>query len=742
MEALQGGYPWRLTRRTDGGTAKTAQATALWSQLAEAAWACADPGVQFDDTFNFWHTCPADGRINATNPCSEFCFLDDTACNLGSLNLVKFVNADGSFNLDPYIHAVELMTIILDITVGMSQYPSKTLAENSHRYRTLGGGYANLGGLLMRSGLAYDSAEGRAVAAKLTAILTGVAYRTSAKLAAELGAFPAFAGNKDAMLTVLRHHLQLARGKQPNNGNPHIVYTPLRNGDGADSIWAEAVSWGELHGFRNAQVTVLAPTGTIGILMGCDTTGVEPDFALVKFKKLAGGGYMKLVNGGVPSALRTLGYPETEITDIIEHISGEPIMKGHTAGITKQDLLEMGARKDQLIEWDLALQTAFDPAMVLPVPELVKQFGQSRVDTFLSDVGGRGTIEGAPHLKPEHLPVFDCASRCGRHGTRSITPQGHLQMMAAVQPFLSGSISKTVNMPGDTTIQQVSDLYLQAWAMGIKSVAIYRDGSKLSQPLATSMELLEAAEAIQDPEPTPTAKIQVVAEQLAQHAIRHKLPSRRGGYTQSVKIGDTKMYLRTGEYEDGSLGEIFLDSYKEGSGYKALLNAFAIAISIGLQHGVPLEEFCDAYVFTKFEPNGPVQGHDSVKMCLSVLDFIFRDLAITYLRRFELAHVKPEDLISETGPRKLSSNGVRPIQPFQVADETVSMKELAFHMDDTIEDVMAKGAQAAKKPESERQVSQMKGYTGEPCPTCGHMTLVRSGTCNKCLTCGGTTGCS
>jgi len=402
----------------------------------------------------------------------------------------------------------------------------------------------------------------------------------------------------------------------------------------------------------------------------------------------------------------------------------------------------MGARKDQLIEWDLALQTAFDPAMVLPVPELVKQFGQSRVDTFLSDVGGRGTIEGAPHLKPEHLPVFDCASRCGRHGTRSITPQGHLQMMAAVQPFLSGSISKTVNMPGDTTIQQVSDLYLQAWAMGIKSVAIYRDGSKLSQPLATSMELLEAAEAIQDPEPTPTAKIQVVAEQLAQHAIRHKLPSRRGGYTQSVKIGDTKMYLRTGEYEDGSLGEIFLDSYKEGSGYKALLNAFAIAISIGLQHGVPLEEFCDAYVFTKFEPNGPVQGHDSVKMCLSVLDFIFRDLAITYLRRFELAHVKPEDLISETGPRKLSSNGVRPIQPFQVADETVSMKELAFHMDDTIEDVMAKGAQAAKKPESERQVSQMKGYTGEPCPTCGHMTLVRSGTCNKCLTCGGTTGCS
>jgi ribonucleoside-diphosphate reductase alpha chain len=666
-------------------------------------------------------------------------------CNLGSLNLVRFLKEGGEFDVEAFTHACELMTIALDITVSMSQYPFKIMAENSCRYRTLGGGYANLGGYLMRTGRAYDSEDGVSVAAEITSLMTGVAYHTSARLAAELGAFPAYTKNRAAVLNVLQRHQALAHGfgielVDKAQNEPVVHYRPLRIGDGPSAqVWDEAVELVQAHGLRNAQVTVLAPTGTIGILMGCDTTGVEPDFALVKFKKLAGGGYMKLVNQGVPAALRNLGYSEGKIDDIVDHISGESIMQGHTAGITKRELLAAGYDEAELHSWDEALKTAFDPAMVLPVADLEKLFGTA-VPAFLLDVGGRGTIEGAPHLKPEHLAIFDCASRCGQ-GTRFISPMGHLNMMAAVQPFLSGSISKTVNVPNDTTIQQVGDLYLQAWAMGIKSVAIYRDGSKLSQPMATSLELLEATEAIQDPEPAPAVKVQAVAEQLTRHAIRQKLPSRRGGYTQAVKIGGSKFYLRTGEYEDGTLGEIFLDAYKEGTGYKALLNAFAIAISIGLQHGVPLEEFCDAYLFTKFEPNGMVQDHDAVKMCLSVLDFIFRDLAITYLRRFELANVKPEDLLAENGPKRPMAGPARPIQAFKMADEEVSMKDLAFHMGDTIEEVMTKATRATRDI-SERDQAKAQGYTGDTCTSCGHLTMVRNGTCLKCLTCGGTSGCS
>ena len=405
----------------------------------------------------------------------------------------------------------------------------------------------------------------------------------------------------------------------------------------------------------------------------------------------------------------------------------------------------MGVSEESIKAWDKALTTAFDPSMVLPVEELLQQFGRERVDAFLLDVGGRGTIEGAPHLKPEHLPVFDCASRCGVHGTRSISPEGHLQMMAAVQPFLSGAISKTVNVPNETSIQQIGDLYRQAWTLGIKSVAIYRDGSKLSQPLATSMDLLEAVDVIQDPEPTPTVKILAVAEQLTRNAIRRKLPTRRGGYTQAAKIGDAKLYLRTGEYEDGSLGEIFLDSYKDGAGYKAILNAFAIAISLGLQYGVPLEEFCDAYLFTKFEPNGLVQGHSAVKMCLSVLDFIFRDLAITYLHRYDLAHVKPEDLITESGPKgkpmKVDTKPT-PVFPEVAEDELVDVAQLMEHHAPVPDAKVPEMRQGWNKDQEDRADSQMRGYTGEPCPNCGHLTMVRNGVCAKCVTCGSTTGCS
>ena len=747
MEAMGNDGPWNLTQRTDGKVVKTVQAEVLWSQVAEAAWSVADPGLQFDDTINFWHTCPESGRINASNPCSEFMFLDDTTCNLGSVNLVRFLGADSTIDVDKFTHACELMTIALDITVSISQYPSKAMAENSACYRTLGGGYANLGGLLMRTGRAYDSEDGISMAAEITSHMTGVAYRTSARLAGELGSFPGFEENKAAMIKVLQQHQRLAHGIElDDTAKGPVHYRPLRIGDGPSAaVWDEVVELAKITGMRNAQVTVLAPTGTIGILMGCDTTGVEPDFALVKFKKLAGGGYMKLVNGGVPFALRRLGYAESRIVAIEDYISGKNVGNPMITSITPSDLYRAGFGDSDIVGWNDKLKAAFDPAMVLPVPELVKQFGQARVDAFLLDVGGCGTIEGAPHLKPEHLAIFDCASKCGRTGTRSISPEGHLKMMAAVQPFLSGAISKTVNVPNDTTIAQIGDLYLQAWSMGIKSVAIYRDGSKLSQPLATSMDLLEVAEVIQDPEPAPTVKILAVAEQLTQHAIRHKLPTRRGGYTQAAKIGDAKLYLRTGEYEDGSLGEIFLDSYKDGAGYKAILNAFAIAISLGLQYGVPLEEFCDAYLFTKFEPNGPVQGHEAVKMCLSVLDFIFRDLAITYLHRYDLAHVKPEDLIAESGPKgkpMAVNTKPTPVFPQVTEEEMVNVDELKLFRGDVQEAQLRQTIRTLNQAEQDTLSSRMRGYTGNACPNCGHLTLVRSGTCNKCMTCGSTTGCS
>ena len=682
--------------------------------------------------------------------CSEYSFLDDTACNLGSVNLVRFLLPDGSFDVEGYVHACRLLTIILDITVGMSQYPSKVLAENSFNFRTLGGGYANLGGLLMRMGLPYDSRKGRDLAAALTAVLTGVAYATSAEMAQELGAFPGYQRNAEHVLRVLRNHKYLAFGSSDLEGDPcpSVHYLPLDPLPGekagatkdltatARKWWTEALIRAEAHGVRNAQVTVLAPTGTIGIVMNCDTTGVEPDFALVKYKKLAGGGYMKLVNDGVPAALRTLGYTEDQITNIIDYISGKPIARGTTAGITEQDLIAAGYSKPQILAWDTDLRTAFDPTLVLPMEALNATFSKEALEAFLLDVGGRGTIEGAPELQEKHLAVFDCASRCGVGGKRFIRPQGHLAMMAAVQPFITGSISKTVNVPGETTVEEVKALYMNAWSMGIKAVAIYRDGSKLSQPMATSMDLLEAAEAIQDPETTPTQKVAIVAEALTRQATRRKLPPRRGGVTQAVKITGTKFYLRTGEYEDGTLGEIFLDSYKDGVGFRAILNSFAIAISIGLQYGVPLEEFCEAYLFTKFEPNGMVQDHPVIRMCTSVLDLVFRDLAITYLGQTELAVVNPEDLLSDSGPMKsLSPGHKRPSHTFGISAEEVADVEAVFGG-------VMNVAPAAKKPLDASAVARQQGFTGDPCPSCGHLTMVRNGTCAKCTTCGGTSGCS
>jgi len=736
MTSVDNDGEWTLFRRVDGAACKTLSSRALWKSISEAAWSCADPGLQFDTTINFWHTCPEAGRINASNPCSEFHFLDNTACNLASLNLVQFLEGDGSFDIHSFCHAVALTTIALDITVSMSQYPTALMAQLSEDYRPLGLGYANLGGLLMRMGLAYDSPKGREIAASITSLMTATAYHTSIDLAKLVGPFRGYEAAN--MCRVLGNHAELANGYKTLEGDPGlgVTYVPLTSAHpiavAARSVWKNVVSMAPIHGVRNSQVTVLAPTGTIGLVMGCDTTGVEPDFALVKFKKLAGGGYMRLVNSGIPAALDRLGYTQAEAEAIVNYVGGKTLVD---CKAIPYDELVRRFSAETVAEWDKALLTAFDPSFVLPVDALTQAFGGKAVKEFLLEVGGHGTLEGAPHLKSIHLPVFDCASRCGIGGTRSIAPMGHLMMMAVVQPFVSGAISKTVNLPGDATVDEVSDLYRKAWQLGLKAVALYRDGSKLSQPLASSLESLDVVdtEVIDDPVAPPAAKVVAAAEILARHAVRRKLPSRRGGYTQAVKIQGTKVYLRTGEYEDGTLGEIFLDTYKEGAGFKAILNAFAVAISIGLQYGVPLEEFCDAFLFTKFEPNGPVRDHDVVKMCLSLPDFIFRDLAISYLHRYELAHVSPEDLIAEGGPRKPMSVGPSNSQTFGIdPQDEVSTSDLHRAVGTT---------PPAKKPDI-RSEAILKGYTGDPCPTCGHSTMVRSGTCARCTTCGSTSGCS
>jgi ribonucleotide reductase alpha subunit len=1158
MEAVLADRDWELRGRVDTNFTKKVKAKDLFHQISRAAWFCADPGLQFHDTINNWHTGASSAPIRAANPCAEYNYIDNSACNLASINLVSMVKEDGTFDVDKYVHACRLVTLALEITVAMSQYPTKDIAWNSYAHRTLGLGYANLGSLLMRSGIPYDSIAGRAYAAGLTAIMTAASYKASAEIAAELDPCLAYDTNKEDALRVLRNHRNAAYGisvDQLERLNTRVAVHGLTaanfNGrfgyilNSARRLWDEAIEMATAHGLRNMQTTLLAPTGcvvpetlvitdagikriarigdvageqwqdascsvatpegpktatkffvngvkptlrvttkhgydvqathnhqlkvvdkttgawvwkrmdaihvgdvlpvmlhgligepraislsqlpdlyksaklavvppiltpelaeivgyfmgdgslhekglrfavskddsdvrdhlvsklhelfgvetkvdeqdgcwsvhinsvparewweangfaknkpseahvgrgynahvpdailesndpeiyaafvrgvfeaggaassggfvaskdaqflsdlrvigaalglvfktrphqsglggmvyqmrladamssqafcdsvgfigarknailrayvgthfarmkhdrrrvfvgstrvlsltpfvdadtkrflyscsakghlpfrvaaalsnvpgcewlkpllryfytevvditdggeretydlsvpenvtytangfishnTIGLVMSCDTTGVEPDFALVKFKKLAGGGYFKLVNGAVPTALKTLGYKETEIEDIIDYVFGEPIMKGHTDGVKKADLLAAGYTEETLQKWDDAMKAAFDPSYVLPVDELIAKFGSERVDKFILDVGGRGTVEGAPGLKTEHLPVFDCAVKCGKHGTRAIKPEGHIRMMAEIQPFLSGAISKTINMAADVTVEDIERTYLQAWTMGLKAVAVYRDGSKMSQPLSTSMALLDGVDdVLEDDDATPMQKVDALATGITR-AIRMKLPHRRGGYTQAVRISGNKLYLRTGEYADGTLGEIFLDTHKEGATFRSLLNSFAIAISIGLQYGVPLEEYCDAFLFTKFEPHGGVQGHDLVKRCTSMLDFIFRDLAITYLGRNDLAHVDPD----EVAPTPTPSNT-------------------------RIEFTAMPTSLPTRAARTEMEVAKERGYTGDMCPECGHFKMVRNGVCLKCTECGATTGCS
>jgi ribonucleoside-diphosphate reductase alpha chain len=787
MQAVLENRDWNLTARVTGEGVKTLKARKLWEDTARSAWQCADPGLQYHTTINDWHTCPAGGEIRASNPCSEYMFLDDTACNLASINLAAFYDRKKKyFDIPGFIHAIEIWTSILEISVVMAQFPAPRIAELSYEYRTLGLGFANLGSLLMLMGLAYDSPQGRAVAGALAAILTGEAYAQSARMAASLGPFLRYGENRETMLRVIRNHRRAAYKTVP--GEYESLNTPPQGLDPAfcpadlletaRSSWDKALKLGNAHGFRNAQVSAIAPTGTIGLLMDCDTTGVEPDFALVKFKKLAGGGYFKIINQSVPPALEALGYGPKEIDEIIAYATGWKTLEG-APGITPKSLAAKGftpevlAKAEEEIKSAINLEGVFNSWVLgrdfvektLKVPEstwsrpgfsLLKHLGFSGRDIEGAEQFACGTmgLEGAPHLTKKHLPVFDTATPSGKNGSRSISWQAHIGMMAAVQPFISGAISKTINMPNGADYEDVKGAYMMAWKSGLKAVALYRDGSKMSQPLSSFA-----------PGTDPLADtILTVQRDLKQsespqdrtldgppRETRKPLPNRRTGYTQKAKIGGHSIFIRTGEYTSGRLGEIFLDMHKEGAAFRSLLNSFAIAVSLGLQYGVPLEEYVDAFTFTRFEPNGMVHGHDYVKMATSVIDYIFRDLAISYLKRTDLAQVQPEDLLA-TGTKgdeeKLENDRVR--HKHRRAGAGISSPEAVPDTGGTaggpglvdLEKPASPGKKANGADPERILQARIKGYEGDPCPACGSFTLVRNGTCMKCDTCGGTTGCS
>ena len=807
LEAVRDNRDWCLRRRTDGEVSKTLPARDLWERIGTAAWSSADPGLQFHTTINDWHTCPAGGEIRASNPCSEYMFLDDTACNLASVNLMAFRQADGNLDTGAFEHAVRLWTLVLEISVMMAQFPSRRIAELSYRYRTLGLGYANLGGYLMASAMPYDSDEGRAFCGAVTALMTGAAYAASAEMAAELGAFPEFEANRQPMMRVMRNHARAAGALGGDYEELRVLPLALDTehcpddalADAARAAWLKALELGQVHGYRNAQATAIAPTGTIGLLMDCDTTGIEPDYALVKFKKLAGGGYFRIINHCVPLALETLGYDEDQIVLIVAYAAGHGTLDG-APGVNHETLADRGFTAQAIEALEGVLANAFDirfafnkwtlgeafctevlgldgEALDDPAFEMLPALGFPRTEIEAANhhCCGAMTVEGAPGLVPEHLPVFDCATPCGTKGTRALATRSHILAMAAAQPFVSGAISKTINMPNSATVEDCMDAYMLSWQLALKANALYRDGSKLSQPLAAAIAdagIWEEAddEAVAAP-PTPS-KAQVVAESLVRTLIakRKRLPQRRKGYTQKATVGGHKIYLRTGEYDDGSLGEIFIDMHKEGAAFRSLMNNFAIAISIALQYGVPLEEFVEAFTFTRFEPSGLVEGNDAIKMATSVVDYIFRELAVSYMGRNDLAHVGPDDLRADAvggGNTQGNRAGINPAEPviattastgymrtnLYLLDDvrgtetvaTAAITEAIEHVHDAT--VAAAGTIAVAAGVSSVAVdpaaqARIEGYEGDACSDCGNFTLVRNGTCLKCTTCGSTSGCS
>ncbi|SNY93796.1 ribonucleoside-diphosphate reductase class II [Cohaesibacter sp. ES.047] len=823
LNAVKEDRDWNLIGRIKGDVRKTVKARDLWDQIGYAAWASADPGLQYHTTINEWHTCRADGDIIASNPCSEYMFLDNTACNLASINLLQFRQDDGTLNVDQFEHTVRLWTMVLEISVLMAQFPSPEIAERSYLYRTLGLGYANIGGLLMTSGIPYDSDEGRAICGAISALMTGTSYATSAEMAKELGAFDRYEANSEHMLRVMRNHRRAAYGESDGYEGLDIAPVGLDHASCSDktlvqraiAAWDKAVDLGQQYGYRNAQTTVVAPTGTIGLVMDCDTTGIEPDFALVKFKKLAGGGYFKIINRAVPNALSKLGYSEEQIKDMEAYAVGRGSLKDCNA-ISHNALKEKGFTDEKIAAIESGLGSAFDIKFAFNKWSLGEEFckealgfdsetlddpdfdmlaalgfGKEEIDVANIHVCGAMTLEGAPHLKDEHLPVFDCANPCGRIGKRYLSVDSHIRMMAASQPFISGAISKTINMPNDASVEDCKDAYMLSWRLALKANALYRDGSKLSQPLNSQLladdddEAEDVVEALTSASTSMTERATLVTEKIVERIVerhirdREKLPDRRKGYTQKARVGGHKVYVTTGEYEDGRLGEIFIDMHKEGAAFRSIMNNFAIAISLGLQYGVPLEEYVDAFTFTRFEPAGMVQGNAAIKNATSILDYVFRELAVSYLDRHDLAHVNPAD-IEATAMSKGNAEGKLTVpiskgllrggsKRFKLVEGTDAVGSPTQTASEPAPAVMPSSATMLKpdtqvehdhnhdhghaevgstetkaKPVKANQIAlaRMQGYEGESCSECGNFTMVRNGTCLKCDTCGSTSGCS
>ncbi|MBI1342884.1 MAG: vitamin B12-dependent ribonucleotide reductase [Terrimonas sp.] len=807
FEKLEKNEDWELKARSDGRVMKKLPARELWNKISYAAWRCADPGTQYNTTINEWHTCPEGGEIRASNPCSEYMFLDNTACNLASANLMKFFNTENyTFDVEGYEYNCRLWTTVLEISVLMAQFPSKEVAQLSYEYRTLGLGYANLGTMLMVSGIPYDSEKARAIAGAITAIMTGVAYRTSAEIAQHQGPFPRYEENKHHMMRVMRNHRLAAYDADEYEGlslkpqGIHAQHCPDYLLKAACKAWDEAVELGEQYGYRNAQATVIAPTGTIGLVMDCDTTGVEPDFALVKFKKLSGGGYFKIINQSVPAALKNLGYPEKEANDIVKYAVGHASFEG-APFINHQTLSEKGFIAEEIKKLDAAVASAFEIGFVFNKYALGEEclqrlgfsaeqyndfswsllealgFTEDEIEAANDYICGTMMLEGAPLLKPEHLPVFDCANKCGRKGERFIHAHGHIRMMGATQPFISGAISKTINLPNEANVEEIADCYLLSWKLGLKANALYRDGSKLSQPLSNKSDkkkktgedsakgeekTLEATPALSESNIVDMGKLTIeelleevqkrvqaspdtqLKRKLASIVERRSLPAKRRGFTQKAKINGQALFLRTGEYSDGTVGEIFIDMAKEGATMKSMLNCFAIAISVGLQYGVPLEEYVEKFVFTKFDPAGFVE-HPNIRTTTSIVDFIFRVLGYEYLGRTDLVHILDKPEVNNTGaddwddiPTSLEYEKQEPqLSNIRIVGTTGNSNGQPVKAQKTA----AVRAESNAGMDAVNRAAKSMQSDAPACNTCGHIT-VRSGTCYKCLNCGNSMGCS
>lgn len=769
LEAVQNNAEWALVNRTDGKPAKKMPARKLWDEINYAAWACADPAIQYDTTINEWHTCPADGRINASNPCGEYNFLDDTACNLASINLTKFYDArTGKFDVEAFRHASRLWTIVLEISVLMAQFPAKEIARKSFEFRTLGLGYANLGTLLMQMGISYESEEGYAICAALTAIMCGQAYATSSELAKALGTFSAYDRNKESMLRVIKNHRNASYDapKEKYEGlsiAPHGInekYVPSYLLSAARECWDLALDSGEKYGYRNAQVTTIAPTGTIGLLMDCDTTGIEPDFALVKFKKLVGGGYFKIVNKSVESALKSLNYTNAQIDEILFYVKGHGTLSGcphinekalRERGFTDKELLAIETQLPSVFELKFAFNKFIlgdefcrnalgitDEMLANPNLDILALLGFSpeQIEEANEYVCGTMTIEGEPHLQEIHYPIFDCANRCGKKGKRFIPWTAHLRMMAAAQPFVTGAISKTINMTEESTLQEVERAYILSWRYMLKAVALYRDGSKLSQPLNTSASDPTYAQLFKFDEENGGEAIGVQQMQQAMESevrkpVRRKLPSERQSITHKFVVANHEGYLTIGLYDDGIPGEIFIKMSKEGSTLSGIMDALALTISLCLQYGVPLEVLVAKFCHSRFEPSG-MTANKNIPLVKSIVDYIGRYLALKFLPKEVAKKYHNAELIeraySETNPAHLQ----------KLPTETPEIRKLGE--DRPHISVVPRSREQLEKAQT-NLVLALNNEDAPICGTCG-IVMIRNGSCYKCMECGETSGCS